>query len=86
MITEEKKIRQKKISTIVNFSDSWPGSSTENTIHEKNHKAWSLENETLKDEIKKNYTKNPKNKSIKTMKVKIKIKNKLKNNNKFSIW
>jgi hypothetical protein len=53
MITEEKKIRQKKISTIVNFSDSWPGSSTENTIHEKNHKAWSLENETLKDEIKK---------------------------------
>jgi hypothetical protein len=34
----------------------------------------------LKDEIKKNYTKNPKNKSIKTMKVKIKIKNKLKNN------
>jgi hypothetical protein len=39
MITEEKKIRQKKISTIVNFSNSWLGSSTENIIHEK---SWSL--------------------------------------------
>jgi hypothetical protein len=48
----------KKISTLINFSNSWPGSSNWKQYTWKNYEAQSLENETLKDEIKKKSQKN----------------------------
>jgi len=49
----------KKMSTPINFSNSWSGSSNWKQYTWKNYEAQSLENETLKDEIKK-ITKKPK--------------------------
>jgi len=49
----EKKIRQKKMSTSVNFSNSWPGLLYWKRYTWKNHEAKSIQNKTLKDEIKK---------------------------------
>jgi hypothetical protein len=57
----KKKIRQKKMSTPVNFSNLWLESSDRKHYIWKNHEAQSLGNETLKDEIEKKIKqKNPK--------------------------
>jgi len=52
-------IRQKRCQLLLTFQTHDLDHQTGNNIHEKNYEAQSLENETLKDEIKK-ITKKPK--------------------------
>jgi hypothetical protein len=58
----KKKIRQKKMSTPVNFSNLWLESSDRKHYIWKNHEAQSLENKMLKDEIEKKLNKKIQNK------------------------
>jgi hypothetical protein len=51
----KKKIRQKKMSTLVNFSNPWPGLLEWKHYTWRNHEVQSLGNETLK--VKKNLKK-----------------------------
>jgi hypothetical protein len=57
MMISKKKIRQKKMSTLINFSTLWLRSLDRKYYTWKNHEAQSLENETFKVEIEKKITK-----------------------------
>jgi len=83
MMKPEKKIRQKKISTRVNFSSSWSKPLDHKHHRWENLEAQSLVNQTVNDktrEKKLHEMIHRKKKVIKTMRVKIDIKYKLEGN------